>query len=213
MDTQLAPERTQAVTVAAPACNLCGGTQFGPGPGGRLGKDQLGPHCMACGSLERHRAAARVLQTLYEGDLDWRRALLLGSERGANPRWFAHCESLPSERPGSLPAALAGYAAGSVDFIGAIHLFEYLDNDRAAFARLLRLLSPRGVLLVCFADPRVRPWTTIQVGPAGSVRRWYGRDLARHFRCSELDVAMGMHEAADPGTGDVLPVHLFQHQP
>lgn len=211
MDTQLALEPTQAT--AAPACNLCGGTHFGPGPGGRLGKDQRAPHCVACGSLERHRAGARVLQTLYEGDLDWRRALLLGSEHGAAARWFARCDALPSERPGSLPAALAGYAPGSLDFIGLIHMFEYLENDRDAFARLMRLLSPRGIMQVCFADPRVRPWTSIQVGPAGSVRRWYGRDLHRHFRCDPMRVGMRVHEAADPATGEVVPVHLFHHQP
>ncbi|RSZ60466.1 class I SAM-dependent methyltransferase [Massilia atriviolacea] len=211
MDTQSAIERMQAP--AAPLCNLCGGTQFGPGPGGRLGKDRLGPHCLACGSLERHRAGARVLQALHQGDLDWRHALLLGSEHGADPRWFARCQALPSERPGSLPAALAGRTAGSVDFIGLIHMFEYLDDDRAAFARLLRLLSPRGILQVCFADPLARPWTAIQAGPAGSVRRWYGRDLARHFRCDAQRIEVRMHEAADPGTGLVLPVHLFYHQP
>ncbi|NHZ41635.1 hypothetical protein [Massilia aquatica] len=211
IDTQLALERLQAP--GTPVCNLCGGTEFGPGPGGRLGKDQLGPHCIACGSLERHRVSAGALQATHKGDLDWRRALLLGSEYGADPRWFASCATLPSAAAGSLPAALSGYGAGSVDFIGMIHLFEYLDNDRSGFAQLLRLLSPRGLLQVCFADPRARPWTAIQAGPAGSVRRWYGRDLERHFRCPGRRVGVTMHEAADPGTGAVLPVHFFHHQP
>lgn len=199
-------------TATAP-CILCGGKQFGPGPGGRPGKDGLPPHCVACGSLERHRASALALQALHGTDLDWRRALLLGSEHGADPRWFARCDALPSERAGVLPAALDGVAAGSVDFIGMIHMFEYLDRDRAAFAHLLRLLSPRGLLQVCFADPRARPWTAIQVGPAGSVRRWYGRDLARHFDCDERHAAVRMHEAADPVTGAVFQVHFFHHQP
>ncbi|HEX8609668.1 MAG TPA: hypothetical protein VF800_00060 [Telluria sp.] len=211
MDAQLAIDHMHIAL--PPACNLCGGTQFGRGPGGRLGKDGLGPHCTACGSLERHRVSARVLQALHTGDLDWRRALLLGTEHGAAPRWFARCDALPLERAGSLPAALAGHAAGSIDFIGLIHVFEYLDNDRDAFAQLWRLLSPRGILQICFADPRARPWTSIQVGPAGSVRRWYGRDLARHFRCPEMRIGVVMHEAADPGTGAVLPVHFFYHQP
>ncbi|NHZ64069.1 class I SAM-dependent methyltransferase [Massilia genomosp. 1] len=211
MDTQLALERMQAQST--PVCKLCGGKEFGPGPGGRLGKDQRGPHCLACGSLERQRVGARVLQELHGGDLEWRRALLLGTEHGADPRWFAHCDAAPSVRAGSLPDALAGYGAGSIDFIGMIHMFEYLDRDREAFARLLRLLSPRGVLQVGFADPHARPWTAIQVGPPGSVRRWYGRDLGRHFRCDELGVEMRVHEAADPVTGMVLPVHMFHHQP
>jgi hypothetical protein len=211
MDTQVALENRQVP--AAPACNLCGGSRFGPGPGGRLGKDRLGPHCIACGSLERQRASAHALQTLHGADLDWRRALLIGAEPSADPRWFAQCEQCESPLPGRLPAALDGYPMGGIDFLGLVHIMEFLDNDQEAFQRLVRLLSPRGVLQICFADPCARPWTSIQAGPAGSLRRWYGRDLVRHFRCQGRRLDMRMHDATDPGTGAVLPVHFFQHQP
>lgn len=211
MNKQASPEDMQATTVLA--CNLCGGKAFGPGPGGRLAKDRLGPHCIACGSLERHRASAQALQALHGADLDWRRAVLVGAERGADPRWFGQCAVLEAPAPGRLPAALAGYTVGSLDFLGLVHIMEFLDNDQDGFQRLMRLLSPRGLLQICFADPHARPWTAIQAGPAGSLRRWYGRDLARHFRCQGRRIDMRVHEAVDPGTGEVLQVHFFQHQP
>lgn len=198
---------------AGPQCNLCGATAFGPGPGGRLAKDGRGPACLRCGSLERHRSGALALQALHGADLGWRRALLVGADRSADSAWFASCETLHSPVPGSLPAALGSQARGSVDYIGMAHVMEFLDNDQDGFQSLLRLLSPRGVLQICFSDPRLRPWTAILPGPAGSLRRWYGRDLARHFRCHERGVAVKMHESADPGTGEVLPVHFFSPLP
>ncbi|UOD29594.1 hypothetical protein INH39_30105 [Massilia violaceinigra] len=197
---------------AMPICNLCGGKEFAPGPGGRLGKDGLGPRCVACGSLERHRVSAQALQALHGADLDWRHALLVGPDRGADPGWFRQCDALQSPAPGSLPAALSGYGAGSIDFIGVAHVMEFLADDQDAFQRLMRLLSPRGILQICFSDPRMRPWTAIVPGPPGSLRRRYGRDLGRHFRCHERRIDMKMRESADPGTGDVLPVHFFYHQ-
>ncbi|ATQ78180.1 hypothetical protein CR152_29445 [Massilia violaceinigra] len=198
-----------AAPLLAPLCNLCGGEAFGPGPGGRLGKDQLGPHCLACGSLERQRVAAQVLLELGREQLAGRRALLVGAERGADVRWFRHCDAVQASAPGVLPAALADYADASYDLIVLVHVLEYLDDDRAGFDQLRRLLSPTGLLLACFVDPRVRPWTSLHVGPAGSARRWYGRDLAQHFRCKPEKLGVTMHEVADPGTGAVLPVHLF----
>lgn len=208
-----APNADAAASPIKQFCNLCGGEDFGPGPHGRLGNHGLGPHCLHCGSLERHRAAGRLLQSMPVDYLDWRRALLVGAERGADQRWFRHCDVAPSSAPGMLAPDLDNYDDGSYDFIALVQVLEYLDNDQAGFEQLLRLLSPLGLLQVCFIEPRTRPWTSIQTGPAGSVRRWYGRDLFRHFRCLARQLHMTMKEVADPGTGQVLPVHFFYKQP
>lgn len=37
------------------ACNICGGTTFNVGPGGRMSITNVPPACESCGSLERHR--------------------------------------------------------------------------------------------------------------------------------------------------------------
>lgn len=196
-------------------CNLCGGEEFSRGPGGRLSKTGRLPHCAACGSLERQRAAAALLQTLHGSDLDWRRALLAGAAHGADRRWFRECDLLPAPVNGALPLVLASgmaAAAGVYDLITAVYLLELLEDDQAGFDHLLQLLSPRGLLQICFADPDARELTSARAGPAGGMRRWYGRDLERHFRCRERGIAMSMVDAADPATGESMPVHFFRRQ-
>ncbi|MET0383581.1 MAG: methyltransferase domain-containing protein [Burkholderiaceae bacterium] len=195
------------------ACNLCGGDAFGPGPGGRLAANGSAPHCERCGSLERHRVASRALQGLPKDFLDWRRALLVKPEREDDPTPFRRCDLALADGSGDLLRDLAAREDGLYDFIGLVHVLEYLDNDRFGFEQLIRLLSPRGLLQVCFVDPQARPWTSIATGPAGTARRRYGRDVSTHFRCLGLRVHMTVAEVADPGTGVVLPVHFFYRNP
>lgn len=45
-------------------CPVCGGTAFAPGPQDRLSHGGLDPMCRQCGSLERHRAMAALLQVI-----------------------------------------------------------------------------------------------------------------------------------------------------
>jgi SAM-dependent methyltransferase len=194
-------------------CNLCDGEAFGPGPHGRLSSTGLKPHCERCGSLERHRVASRALQALPRNFLDWRRALLVNPQRKDDPMPFRHCDIAQATAPGALLRDLAAREDGLYDFIVLLHVLEHQDDDRAVFEQLVRLLSPRGVMQVCFVDPHLRPWTSIATGPAGSLRRWYGRDVSSHFRCPTLQVHVKVDDVTDPGTGVVMPVHFFYGHP
>lgn len=194
-------------------CNLCDGETFGPGPHGRRAATGQMPHCERCGSLERHRVASYALQALPKDFLDWRRALLVNPQRTDDPTPFQHCEVVQAIASSGLMRDLAAREDGRYDFITLIHVLEFLDDDRFVFEELLRLLSPRGVLQVCFVDPFSRPETAIATDADGAARRWYGRDVFNHFNCSELRVQMTAKKISDPGTGVVLPVHFFYRDP
>lgn len=192
---------------SAVACTLCGGLAFGPGPGGRMAPDGRPPHCLGCGALERHRAGARVIAALGPDCFDGRRALLVGAEQIVTARRFAACDRIAAPVAGSFALDDAHAPTGGYDFIGAMWLFEYLNDDRRDFLRLARLLAPRGVLQVGFIDAAARPWTSIRSGPRGSLRRLYGRDVLAHFGGHGLQTTVGA--AADPCTGVVQQVHFF----
>jgi hypothetical protein len=196
-----------------PRCNLCGGAEFGPGPGGRTGPGGSTPHCMGCGALERQRAVGAALRMLPPDYLAWRRALQVGAPPVFDPRRLPAWTLSPQPAPGRLAPQLHAAMNGSYDLIALVHVLEFLDDDRGDFHQLMGLLSPQGVLLACLADPQGRPWTSIQAGPAGSVRRRYGRDVLRHFRREQQPLHMSMLEASDPVTGLVLPVHFFYRHP
>lgn len=169
------------------------------------------PHCLGCGALERHRAGARVIAALGPDCFDGRRALLVGAEQIVAADRFAVCERVAAPVAGSFALDDEDARAGTIDFIGAMWLFEYLDDDRRDFHRLARLLAPRGVLQVGFIDSAARPWTSIRSGPRGSLRRLYGRDVAAHFGGRGLQATVGA--ADDPCTGVVQQVHFFYRDP
>lgn len=192
-----------------PRCNLCGGEAFGPGPGGRMARNGRKPTCERCGSLERHRVANHALQSFPEDFLDWRRGLQVNPQREGDPMPFRHGDAVHAAASGELLHQLAAREDGLYDFIALVHVLEFQDDDRAVFEQLLRLLSPRGVLQVCFVDPLLRLETAPASGSMGSPLRLYGRDVFVHFRCERLHVHMTVDDVADPGTGVIMPVHFF----
>lgn len=194
-------------------CNLCDGTAFGPGPGGRMSQENLAPHCLGCGSLERHRAAASALDIYPSACFDGQRALLIGAQQDVAPARLAHCERIQAPQGGKVIIPDEAGLRGAYGFIGLVYVLEYLDDDRTDFKRLMRLVAPAGMLQVCFIGAEQRPWTSIQAGPRGSLRRLYGRDVQQHFCGRERLFSMTPRLQADPVTGTLHPVHFFRHAP
>jgi hypothetical protein len=190
-----------------PACNLCGGLQFGPGPGGRMAQNGDAPCCLQCGALERHRSVARVLQSLPGDALGWRRALLAGAEQGADRRWFAASDQAPLEELAGNPAIAAGY-----DFISVVYGLEFVRHDREQFDLLYRMLTPKGLMAICFIAPDERAATARGLNDEGRAQQpyqLYGADLAEHFGCGAKDLATVAVDSADPCSGSAQRVHLF----
>ncbi|KRE12002.1 hypothetical protein ASE63_19985 [Bosea sp. Root381] len=123
-----------------PTCNLCGGTRFVPGPGGRMAGRQA-PQCDECGSLERHRALAAVLDTWDGKDLARRSAICFGEAlpKPLAQRFRSVRQARIGERVGGCHemALVSGFAAQA----GGRDLAEVLGQAASS-------LSPDGMLLL-----------------------------------------------------------------
>jgi SAM-dependent methyltransferase len=197
------------------ACNLCGGTEFSPGPAGRLANTGVPPHCQQCGSLERQRILRRVFQALPLGFLDWRRGLQFSPDQGLDPQWFRHYEVSVYGGPNSLDMQAIARPDASIDFVSFNHVLEFIPDDRAAFAEIVRILAPRGILQACFSAPLSRPSSQDYDRPFGPHAAWhlYGMDLGQRFQCKERGLTLVAVEETDPCTGVREVVHLFCKDP
>jgi hypothetical protein len=192
---------------AAPACNLCGGIAFGPGPGGRMAITGAAPRCLGCDSLERQRTLRRVLQAFPPGFLDWRHVLQVSRDNGLPDGVFARVDAQAAD--GDAFLASSG-AEPEVDLLVFSHFLEYVRDDLGVFAGMARRLSSRGFMLGCFAAPWARASSVIgDEAPGNGPRRLYGRDLARRFRCTEPGLTVVAVEEPDPCTGSKEVIHLF----
>lgn len=213
-DEDAIDEHVAARTAAIRQCNCCGGARFIPGPGGRMAADGSAPCCEQCHSLERGRAVCALLEAWPRSELTWRRALVLGRDRGVDPRWFERCDRIVPVDATDFRSALPAAANGSYDLISLIFSMEFVNDDQANFMALLRLLSPRGVLQICFIEPDLRQATEATgLETPGGLRHRYGKDIAQHFRCWELGLIVATRVGQDPCTGTRYQVHLFFRDP
>lgn len=195
-----------------PACNICGGTVFGPGPNGRMATNGTAPACRSCGSLERQRIVRRLLQALPAGFLAWRQGLQFSPDPGPNASAFRSYEVSVYDGENSLDIQDIARESGSYDFVCFSHVLEFVPDDLRGFAELVRLLSPKGLLLACFSAPLLRRESVdFREPPYGphAARHLYGADLAQRFQCAEKGLAMMVVEETDCGTNTREVVHLF----
>ena len=193
------------------ACNICGGTQFAPGPVGRLADSGVMPCCRDCGSLERQRVVRSVFQALPIGFLDWRRVLQFSSDRGLNPSWFRKYEVSVYGGENSLDIQAIDRPDASYDLLTLNHVLEFVPDDLKGFSELVRILSPRGIMQVCFSAPSSRELSQDFSEPFGPHQAWhlYGKDLHTRFRCAANGLTVVELQEIDPCTGVREVVHLF----
>ncbi|NHZ64074.1 class I SAM-dependent methyltransferase [Massilia genomosp. 1] len=207
-----APAETLAPpTPAAPACNICGGSAFGPGPAGRLASTGAPPCCQSCGSLERQRVVRHMFQAIPVGFLDWRRSLQFSPDQAHNPAWFRSHEVSVYDGPGSLDIQAIARPDGSYDYLTVSHVLECIARDLAAFDELHRVLSPRGLLHIGFGGSELRAVTEdfdVPVDRYANVHR-YGRDVYQRFGCAAKGIGMLAVQGIDPVTGASDVAHLF----
>jgi SAM-dependent methyltransferase len=200
---------------AKPRCNICGGQEFIAGPNGRMADSGHPPCCRHCGALERQRIVRRVFQALPLGFLDWRRGLQFSTDTSLDPRWFRGYEVSIYEGANSLDIQDIARPDGSYDFVSFSHVLEFVPDDRRAFAELLRVLSPAGMIQACFSAPRARAVSEDYRTPFGPHEAWhlYGMDVAARFVGPATAVTVLAVEESDPCTGTHELVHLFFKQP
>ncbi|HEX8609673.1 MAG TPA: class I SAM-dependent methyltransferase [Telluria sp.] len=198
-----------------PACNICGGLDFGPGPAGRLASTGAPPCCRSCGALERQRVVRHMFQALPVGFLDWRRSLQFSPDQAHNPAWFRSHEVSVYDGPGSLDIQAIDRADGSYDYITVSHVLECIPRDLAAFDELHRILSPHGLLHIGFGGSQLRAVTEdfdVPVDRYANLHR-YGRDVYQRFGCAAKGMGMLAVQGIDPVTGAADVAHLFAKNP
>lgn len=204
-----------AKEMAPPACNICGASDFGPGPAGRLASTGAPPCCRACGALERQRVMRHLFQALPVGFLDWRRSLQFSPDQAHNPAWFRSHEVSVYEGEGSLDIQAIDRADGSYDYVTVSHVLECIPRDLAAFDEMVRILSPRGLLHIGFGGAHTRAVTEdfeVPVDRYANLHR-YGRDVYQRFGCAAKGMGMLAVQGTDPVTGAVDVAHLFAKDP
>lgn len=190
-------------------CNICGGTEFGPGPGGRRSTTGKLPYCVKCGTLERHRAFRQMFERLRDDDFaDWT-VLQFSGDRSNDPSWFAQHETSVYGRANSLDLMKVARDNDTYDLVVCNHVIEHVQYDNAAMAELVRIIKPTGIVFLTFPDAVNRAVTTEWAEPrADQHHHWrvYGRDVVDRFR--RYIPMYGVYSAmsADPVTeaGDLI---------
>jgi len=195
----------------AAACNVCGGTTFGPGPAGRMTDDGKPPHCTQCGSLERHRANRRVLESLPIGFLSWRRALQFSPDTALSAKWFRAFEASVYGGENSLDLQRIDRPDAAYDFISLSHVLEFVRDDHAAFREIVRILAPAGLIHLVMSQPDSRPNCLDFAAATGTHQYFhlYGRDFAERFGLRERGLYLLLVASRDPVTGAREVTHLI----
>jgi hypothetical protein len=184
-------------------CNICGGTEFVAGPGGRTTPGGL-PRCNTCASLERHRALREAFDALPSDLLSWRRALQFAPDPSLDPDWFKTFETSEYEGENSIDVQRIDRPDGSYDFLSLSAIFEFVPDDRKAFSELVRIGSDRLFMHMTFGSPLTAEETRTFDAPKGPYGRVhdYGADIEEWFDTTGHGVSSLVGHIADPVTGD-----------
>lgn len=198
-----------------PRCNICGASDFGPGPNGRSAVTGKPPCCKRCGSLERHRVVRQLFDALPQDYLGWRSGLQFSRDPGPDGSRFRRWEVSIYDGENSLDMQQIARHDESYDFLSLSHVLESVPDDRAGFDELCRILSPKGLMHISFGNAQAREVTAEFDTPHDTWRsyRVYGRDVIERFDCARRGLAVIAAEALDPCTGAADTVHLFMKDP
>jgi hypothetical protein len=193
------------------ACNICGGTEFEPGPRGRLSPDGGPPRCADCGSLERHRALRRAFLLIPPPMLAWRRALQFAPDSSLDESWFRSFESSEYGGENSIDMQSIDRPDSIFDFISLSLVLEFVPDDRRAFGELLRVGSDDLILHITFNSGLTGEESTHTEEPSGDygVFHDYGRDFEERFEAAERGLSTLTFEVPDPVTGDATYPFTF----
>lgn len=193
-------------------CNICGRTTFGRGPGGRLSVTGKLPYCLACGSLERHRAIRAAFLKVLDGMFNNLRAIQFSNNPSVDPKWFRSLEVSQYGGDNSLDLMRIDRDSAAYDVVICNHVLEHVRYDNAALTELIRITAPLGFLFLTFPDPARREITVDFEAPDPDHHdhwRVYGRDVVHRFRRYLPDVWALAHETADPATGADDMIYLL----
>lgn len=178
-------------------CPVCGATfeKLQPGPGGVRREAS----CPSCGSLERHRLIALILEgaapllagadVLEVAPSSVTSPLIAALGPGRHIRM--DLDPAADGRSVTVQASLTDlpFADDSFDFALVLHVFEHIPDDRRAMRELARVLRPGGAALVQVPwSPQLVTDEDPDAGPEERTRRFGRADHVRTYGAHELSV-------------------------
>lgn len=192
-------------------CNICGSINFTLGPAQRTSNTGFPPKCTQCLSLERHRALRRVMDSIPDDQLSWRRALQFSPDNSIDPNRFKLFDGSFYGRTNSIDMQSIEREDGSYDWISANHVIEFIKDDRKAFLELMRVTSDRGIVQIGFASSftfdTISHWNEPQ-GINGNYHR-YGNMVVQYFTSLYKNLLTIIIRSRDPVTDQLETFHFF----
>jgi SAM-dependent methyltransferase len=194
-------------------CNICGGHSFGSGPSGRLAETGLASRCLACGSLERHRVARKIIDAIRSpAHFAGYRLMRFSPDPIVDESWFASAELSIYGGENSLDLQAIDCPDSAYDIIICSHVLEHVGDDARALGELIRILSPQGFLILIV--PRVLTGSmTEDWGFPDPAKNYHYRGYGRDFDARLVNILPNVHIMAaalpDPVTGDAKRIHVL----
>lgn len=187
----------------SPVCNICGGTDFGPGPGGRSSQSGKPPQCLACLSLERHRTARAAISKLRTDDFKTFNVLQISQDRCVESGWFAEHYISVYGTDTSIDIQKIDRDTGTYDLVICNHVLEHVPYDNAALLELCRIIKDDGFVFLTFPDPAniasTKDWGFPREDLHGHYRL-YGRDVEDLLRTHLPNRWVLCQSVLDPAT-------------
>lgn len=197
------------------ACNICGSTEFKPGPAGRLNRG-LKPGCISCGSLERHRVYRLILDALIgQGQASGLKALQFSRDPSIDGSWFMALDHSIYGHQNSLDIQDIDLPSGAYDIVICNHIIEHVPDDRAAFREVSRIVSRKGFAFVSVPTPAERENTRDWGFPDWSQHghyRVYGADIVERIKEAIPEMWIAQVRAEDPVTRGQDLAFIFSHE-
>jgi SAM-dependent methyltransferase len=174
-------------------CNICGHTEFVPGPYNRMGQNGMPPRCGKCRSVERHRIGRKVVTAVRERERFRKLDLLqLSNDPVVARGWFASTEMSIYGGANSIDIQNIDRPDGGYGFIVCSHILEHVPDPRRAMRELGRVLRPEGILYLAYPDP-CRREATIDWGFPDPTQHGHYRIFGRDFEAEFHDLLPGFY--------------------
>ena len=188
-----------------PRCSICNGTSFVPGPNNRLSAG-VPPRCNFCGSLERHRVVAALINAV-PGELKaGSRLLNLGEPLRLLGKQFADVvhSDFRTER--------IDQPDHSFDWVALNYVLQELPDEDEAFAEVRRVLGELGLVLLVVPGCAARLRTGALPRDSGKgPYRQYGADLTARLASGHPDFRILLVIGTDPVTMTREWIYLLSH--
>lgn len=165
-------------------CNICLGTEFVPGGGGRIHR-RMPPRCKKCGSLERHRVVYSFYQKIPLHVRQSFKTIQFSIDESIDYSWFKNFERSVYGGRNSLDLMQINRPNSIYDLVICNHVLEHVKNDQQAIAELLRIAKPDGIVQISAPDPlyneKTRDWGEADPKQWGHYRH-YGDDILERLR-------------------------------